>query len=318
MLNKNVTIATLVFHRDKFNLGDWRRILAQVAIGIGEKKLSLIAAGVAFFAMLALFPAITAVISIFGYVADPAVVQENMALVEPVVPQDVYALVNQQVTKLVTAESQALGLASILSLLLAIWSARAGITAMMAGLNLICREQDTRNFFWSLIVAYSLTVLLIGVTLIAIASVVIVPTILSFFPLGGIGAILIDVLRWALAVLAVVVGIGALYRYGPSRSTQRLPIITMGNVLASLAWIAVSVLFSIYLGNFANYNQVYGSLGAVIALLMWFYLSAFVVLLGAELNAEIEDHAISVIRKRHPQLLERNDPLAREMAGEID
>jgi len=318
MLNPDVNIASLVFHRDRFTTADWRVVLRTMLAQLSERQLSLVAAGVAFFAMLALFPAITATISLFGYVSDPAVVKQNLDLLEAIAPAEVFRLIDQQVTKLVTAERGALGIASAFSLLLAVWSARAGVTAMIAGLNLFTRDRRARNFIWGLVTAYLMTLLLIGVSLIAIASVVVIPAVLAFFPLGGMAAVVVDILRWALAAVAVLAGIGVLYRYGPSRRHGRTPLISIGSVLAALLWIVVSVCFSIYLANFGSYNEVYGSLGAVIALLMWYYLSALVVLFGGALNAEIEARAIEVIRARYPEMLVANSPLSREMAGERD
>lgn len=307
LLNPNVSVGTLVYRRDGFGFGDWFAIVGRVVVGVGTKRLSLMAAGVAFFAMLALFPAIAATISLFGYVSDPVVVQDNMQLIRPILPEQVFTLINQQVISVVSARRDALGLASVVSLLLATWSARAGVGAVIMGLNAIGHEVEERNFFLNLVVAYGLTLLLILVTLVAITAVVVLPTILAFFPLGWAGGTPIDILRWAVTLITVVMGIGALYRFGPSRRYRRMPYITLGNILASMLWILGSVLFSLYLSNFAHYNQLYGSLGAVIALLMWFYVSAFVVLLGAEVNAEIEAHAVTLIRAKHPQLPDLSD-----------
>ncbi len=313
--NPTVSINNLVLNRDKFALRDWLRIAQRVVKGISEKNLSMMAAGIAFFAMLALFPGIAATVSLYGYFADPVVVKDNLAVISPILPEEVFTLVDARVTQLITAGRQTLGIASLVSVLLASWSARAGITAMISGLNAICREKDTRNFIWGMIVAYGLTLLLICVVLVALATVVVVPAVLAFVPIGEQKVLVIMGLRWAVALSAVMLGIGALYRFGPSRRTRRLPWITIGALVAAGLWIVVSLLFSLYLSNFSNYDEVYGSLGAVIALLMWFYLSAFVVLLGAELNAEIEAHAVTVIRDRYPHLLKRNDPLLREMTG---
>ncbi|QHQ36619.1 YihY/virulence factor BrkB family protein [Algicella marina] len=315
--NSKVTINHLVLQRDKFAFRDWLSIMMRVGNGIGEKNLSMMAAGIAFFAMLALFPGLTATISVYGYFADPVVVQDNISLLRPVLPEEVYALVDQRVTALVTSERTTLGLASLVSSLLATWSARAGVTAMISGLNVICREENTRNFIWNMVVAYGLTLLMLVVVLMTLATVVVVPTIMALVPHGDDSKLLIDVIRWLVALMSVTIGIGALYHFGPSRRSRRLPWLTIGSVFAVLMWIVVSTLFSIYLRNFGNYNEVYGSLGAVVALLMWFYLSAFVVLLGAELNAEIEDHAIDVIRERYPHLLARNDPIMREIMGDL-
>ncbi|NNU79071.1 YihY/virulence factor BrkB family protein [Halovulum dunhuangense] len=302
---------TLVYKRERFGLADWWNVLRRVIAGTGQKQLALLSAGVAFFAMLALFPGIAAVISLFGVVSDPIAVQQSLELVAPVVPEQVYALIHQQVSSVVLAPRQALGAASALSIVLATWSARAGVGAMVMGLNAIHRSDASRNILGNLIVAYSLTILLICVTLVAVAAVVVLPAVLAYVPLGPYAGMIIDLLRWAAAVATVAFGIGALYRFGPARKGRRLPMLTLGSLFATVLWVAVSMAFSFYLGNFANYNQVYGSLGAVIALLMWFYVSAFVVLLGAELNEELEEHAIARIRARQPALDPESLPITR-------
>ncbi|MEO0915327.1 MAG: YihY/virulence factor BrkB family protein, partial [Pseudomonadota bacterium] len=202
------------------------------------------AAGIAFFAMLALFPGLTATISIYGYFSDPSVVKDNLGLLGPVLPEQVFELVNERVTLLITTERQALGLASLVSSLLATWSARAGITALISGLNVICREENTRNFVWNLVVAYALTLLLILVALLTLATVVVIPTIMAFVPLGPQEKALVGLVRWGVALTSVTLGIGALYRFGPSRRTRRLPWITVGTLFAVALWVIVSILFS--------------------------------------------------------------------------
>ena len=273
----------------RYTWRDWWSVLKRTGIGVGEHNLSLMAAGVAFFAMLALFPAIAALISLYGFVSDPIVIAQNLELIEPLVPEDVMTILRNQVISLVTAK-QALGFASVLSIGLAVWSARAGLTAMITGLNVVYRQTDRRNFLWSLVVAYGLTLLLIVEVIVAVAVVVVLPAVMAFVPLGGLAQLGLNLGRWFIGLLTVLVGIGALYRFAPNRRRARIPWITPGAVAAALLWVGMSMAFSEYLANFGRYNEVYGSLGAVVALLMWFYLSAFVVLLGAELNAEIEHH----------------------------
>ncbi len=316
MLNADVRVNGHAVRRGPFSARDWFGVSRSVVRGAGDKRLSLIAAGIAFFAMLALFPAIAAVIAVFGYISDPTAIRETLTIAEPVLPAPVHALLSQQIEALLSAGRSTLGAASVAGVLLAIWSARAGVSAMIGGLGLIGHEKAPRNFFWGLLVAYLLTMMLIAVSLVALASVVVIPAILAFFPLGGWNGAVLDLLRWAIALASVAIGIGTLYRYGPAPSGDRAPVITYGNLLASLLWVAVSAAFSTYLSNFGSYNQIYGSLGAVIALLMWFYLSAFVVLLGAELNAVIEARGASAIRATDPETLVPGGDLAREMEGE--
>lgn len=256
-----------------------------------KRHLGLVSAGVAFFTMLAIFPAVAALISVFGYVADPTVISSQMELLEEFVPDEAFDLLNAQVVRLVTANDSTLGWASVLSTLLAFWSARRGVGALVQGLNAIYGTELRGGVRHSLVVLF-LTFAMIMVGFSALALQVVLPVGMAFFPLGGFYGILIEVLRWALAVAVLVAGLGLFYRFGPNRNgTQRtvqLGVLSPGLIVAVLLWAAASVAFSFFLQNFGNYNEVYGSIGAVIALLMWFYISAYVVLLGGVLNAVME------------------------------
>ncbi|MSU90650.1 YihY family inner membrane protein [Rhodobacteraceae bacterium 2CG4] len=302
MLNPVVIVDTMVFRRPRFGWRDWLRVGQKVFAGIGEKRLSLLSAGVAFFGMLALFPALTAFIGLFGYVSDPVAVRENLTLLQTVIPDDVLTLIEREVDQLISARRSTLGFASIVSIILATVSTRAGVNALMMGLSFIGHAHGMRGFFHNMLVAYSLTLMLILVGLTALTTLVVVPTALALFPLFVVSPISAQILRWSITIFTVGLGIGVLYRFGPARRTKRGGVLSVGNIVATLLWILASVLFSLYLSTFANYSQVYGPLGAVIALLMWLYVSAFVVLLGAEVNAEIEAHGIDVILKRNPRL----------------
>jgi membrane protein len=274
----------------RFPLREWWQIFLQANDRIADHNLSLISAGVAFFSMLALFPAIAATISLYGYFSDPSEVLTNLQLLEPVVPDAVYKIIYVQVTKLITTPTSALGITSILSILFAIWSARAGVFSMITGLNIVYRTRVRRNYFRRVVLAYVLTFVLIGVAIVAIGAVVILPTIMAFVPLGPVAGFVVQVLRWSIAMMTILAGIGILYRYGPNLKENKIPLFSAGSFLASILWVVVSSLFSVYLSNFGQYNEVYGSLGAVIAMLLWFYISSWVVFLGAELNAEINHH----------------------------
>lgn len=254
---------------------------------IGENNLSLIAAGVAFFAMLSLFPALAALIAVLGLISDPAVVVAQLEEIRGLLPDDVYEILNSQVLALVTARADTLGWAGLLSLLVALWSARAGTGAMITGLNAVYNERN-RNTAKHYLRALLLTVGLMGVGIVALLMVVVAPVLLAFFPIGRFYYIVADVIRWTIAVTVVLGGIGLLYRYGPNRRPARVPWLTPGAILAILSWAGVSVGFSYYVANFGNYNEVYGSIGAVIAMLVWLWLTSFLILFGAALNAQLE------------------------------
>ncbi|APE41982.1 ribonuclease BN [Sulfitobacter alexandrii] len=254
---------------------------------IAENDVSLISAGVAFFAMLSLFPALAALIAVLGMISDAAVVLPQLEKMRGFLPNDVYEIISVQVTSLITARTETLGWAGVLSLFFALWSARAGVGAMMIGLNKVYKQRN-RNTAWHYLRALMLTVMLVLVGIVALLTLVVAPVLLAFFPLGPFGTLAVEVLRWVIAIVVLFAGVGVLYRFGPNRKAARLPWLSPGAVLAVLLWAILSVGFSYYVANFGNYNQVYGSIGAVIAMLIWLWISSFLVLFGASLNAQIE------------------------------
>lgn len=257
-------------------------VVSQIAT---EAKLGLVAAGVAFFAMLAIFPAVAAVIALWGYAWDPAVIEQQAALMAEFLPSQAFDLFYGQVQALIAANNSTLGWASILSTLVALWSARSGVAALLQGLNTIHRTRD-RGGLRHVVAAMLLTLILIAMGLIGLAAVIVLPIILAVIPLGPFAKLVLPVAQWSTALAAVLLGIGLLYRFGPNLD-ERNERVWPGLLLAVALWIAASVGFSFYISHFHSYNRIYGSIGAVVALLMWFYLSAYVILLGAALNVAL-------------------------------
>lgn len=247
-------------------------------------NMGLIAAGVAFFAMFSLFPGLAALIAVFGLLADPVVVQEQAEALSELMPADAWDILNGQLTALLGARSETLGWASLLSLAIAFWSSRAAVAALMQGLNAIY-GRPSRSGIRQILVALLLTAGLIGVAVVALLLVVVAPVVLAFLPLGPLAALTADLIRWGVALLVLLVALGLLYRFGPNMRGHRPGWTSWGASLAVVLWLGASWGFSAYLTNFGTYNEVYGSIGAVAALLMWFYISAYLVLLGAGLNA---------------------------------
>lgn len=290
----------------------WWRAGWAVFNGMHELNLGLISAGVAFYGMLAIFPAVAATIALFGVVADPAVVDSQLEMIRDFVPDQAFTLLDDQVSRLISTTSSALGFATLISTAAALWSSRAGVAALIRGLNAIYRVSN-RTSLRQMIVAVILTFSLIGVALVALASVVIVPIALLFLPLGPMTELALSAARWLIALAVVFLGLGMIYRFGPNRRGNRPPLFTAGAVVAMVIWAMASYGFSYYLANFGNYNEIYGTLGAVIALLMWFYISAYVVLLGGFLNAELDrarraDRGAPVNPDRLPDPLGPEDP----------
>lgn len=255
---------------------------------IGEKNLNLIASGIGFYGILATFPAIAALVALWGFVADPALVAAQVSQFTQLLPAEVANLLTARVTELVAADTATLGWAGLISVALALWSARAGVAAVIVGLNAVYGERN-RGGVRHILVAFTLTGCLILLALACFAALVVAPIVLSFLPLGFLATLAAETLRWTVAIGTVMLALGLLYRYAPNRrGMARAGWITPGAISATVLWAVATWGFTVYLQNFANYNKIYGSLGAVIVLLLWLYLTAFVCLLGAALNAELE------------------------------
>jgi membrane protein len=259
--------------------------LWQVWVLSDKTHLGLIAAGIAFFGMFAMFPAIAALIAIFGLVSDPIVVETELALMDDLIPPGAYDLLYDQVHRLVTAQTDTLGWTTFLSLMLALWSARAGVASLVQGLNAIHRIPNRDGILHN-VVSMMLTLSLISIAMIALFAVIVAPIALALAPARYSASWLTEGIRWSVALLSLLMALGILYRFGPNE-TVRMAWVTPGAVLVIVFWLAASWGFSFYVSNFDSYNQIYGSIGAVIAMMMWLYISAYLILLGAALNEVI-------------------------------
>jgi membrane protein len=266
----------------------WGDILVRVRREVGDDNLSMISAGVAFYAILALFPAIAALISIYGLIADPNQVEQQVQAASDFLPQEVMTIIEGQMQSVASHPAQALGLGVAAGILFALWSATKGTKSMITALNIVYEEEEHRGFFKLNAVAFLLTLFTIVLAVVTLAVIVVLPVVLGMIGLGSLGETLVQVLRWPILGALVVFTLAVLYRYGPSRHKARWRWTSWGALGATLLWLVASWLFSLYVANFGDYGATYGSVGAVIVLLLWLYVSAFVVLLGAEVNAEME------------------------------
>jgi membrane protein len=266
----------------------WRDILWRLVREVAEDRIMLIAAGSAFYLLLALFPALAAFVSLYGIISDPATVSAQLEFLTGVIPAGGLEIINGQLTSLVMQPRDALSFGFFLSLGVALWSANSGIKTLFEALNVAYEETEKRGFIRLHLITFAFTLSTLVIGIVAFAAIGLVPAILTLFPLGSLVEALIRILRWPLVLLFVWSGIAVFYRYGPSRARAKWRWITWGGLFATVAWFATSIGFSYYLERFANYNAVYGSLGAVIGLLMWVWLSVAIILVGAEINAEIE------------------------------
>ncbi len=247
-----------------------------------------IAGGVAFFVLLAIFPAISALVSAYGLFFNPSTIANNLSLLNDVVPGNVLAIVHEQANRIASNSGRALSTGLIVGIFVSLWSALSGVKAVIDALNVIYEQPEGRSFFRLNLVALAFTLGGFGTFLLAIVAVVVMPLILSPIGLGSLTETLTRIGRWPALLLFLLIGLAFLFRYGPHRRAARWQWVSVGSVFAAVTWIIASVLFSWYLTNFANYNATYGSLGAVAGLMIWLWISTTVVLLGAELNAEIE------------------------------
>jgi membrane protein len=266
----------------------WYDILWRTYREMQSDRLLSIAGGVSFFVLLAIFPAITAVVSAYGLFSSASVITNNLSLLNDFVPDNVLSIVHEQASRIASNSGSALSTGMIVGILASLWSAMSGVKAMIDALNVIYEQKETRSFIKLNLVALAFTLAALAAFLLAIACIILLPLILSLIGLGSLAQTLTRVARWPVLLMVLLVGLAVLYRHGPDRRTARWQWVTVGSVFAAVTWIVASFLFSWYLASLANYNATYGSLGAAVGVMIWLWISTTVMLLGAELNSEIE------------------------------
>jgi len=266
----------------------WWTILTNFWARLDRDHVSIMAAGTAFYALLSIFPGMSALISIYGLVADPATIETQLNSLSGVLPQEALKLLSDQLHTLVAAPRDKLGLGLLVSLLIALWSATSGTGSLMQALTVAYEERENRgilSFYGRAIV------LTIGVGVFALLSLFLIagiPAVIGSLPLSELWRDRISLIRWPLLAILAVAALGVLYRYGPARRNPCWHCLSGGTMAAAVLWLVGSAGFSFYVARFGSYDKTYGSLGAVVILLMWFYVTAYIILAGAELNAEIE------------------------------
>jgi membrane protein len=266
----------------------WKDILWRTAYQVSEDRLLAIAAGVVFYGLLALFPAVTALVSCYGLFAKPDTINDHLSFLEGVMPAEAFSIVQDQIARVVAKGQAGLSFGFAVGLGIALWSANAGMKAVMDALNIVNEEHENRGFVKLNLVSLAFTIAGLFAVLAAVAAVVVTPLLLSEVGMAGLTETIVRFLRWPVLTLGMLLGLSVLYRYGPSRRAAKWEWISFGAVFATLTWFAASAALSFYFANFANYNATYGSLGAAIGTMTWMWMSAIVILFGAELNSEIE------------------------------
>jgi membrane protein len=290
----------------------WKDILWRAYEKMNDNRLLAVAAGVVFYALLGLFPAVTAFVSLYGLIADASAIDRHLSLAAGIMPSGAVDILHEQLTRLTSSGASALSFGFVFGLLFALWSANSGTKAVLDGLNVAAEETEKRSFIRLNLISLGFTFGAFAALTLAIGAVVVAPILLAHLGLGGVADTLIRILRWPALLALVVVGLAILYRYGPSRREARWTWLSVGSVAAAVSWLVTSTLFSWYIANFGAYDATYGSLGAAIGMMMWMWISMIVILLGAQLNAEIE-HQTSKDSTVGPE-----EPLGRRGAVKAD
>ena len=266
----------------------WKRVIARTAREVITDRISLCAAGCAFYATLALFPAITMLVSIYGLVFDPQTVGPQLAVLRDFLPQNAYQLIADRVHMLVSKPAGALTYSLALSFLIALWSASTGTKSILGALNLAYEEREGRGFLRFQLTALGMTLGGVLAAVVGLAALVVMPVLVRFVGMSAYAALIARVSSLGALVLFVLLALSLLYRFGPSRRSAGWHWVTPGSAVATVLWLIASLLLSFYVQHLASYDATYGPLGAVVGVMMWFYVSALAVLVGAELNAELE------------------------------
>jgi membrane protein len=266
----------------------WKDILWRVFWSIPDDRILSTSGGVAFFALLAVFPAIATVVSLYGLFADTSTIRGHLSLLAGILPSGGLELIGEQITLIITQDSDALSLAFVVGFLVALWSANSGVAALFDALNVVYGEKEKRSLLRFYFTSFLFTLGMISVVMVAIGAVVVAPIVFTIMGFVTPAEQFLAVLRWPVLLVVVCAWLAVIYRYGPSRRDPKWRWVTWGSVAAAVLWLAASMLFSWYVANFDSYNKTYGSLGAGVGFMIWIWLSVVIVLLGAELNAEME------------------------------
>jgi membrane protein len=264
----------------------WKDILLRVWSGVFGDRILASAAAVAFYTLLALFPAIAALVSIYGLFSDPTTIARQLDALSGIMPGGAVQVIGDQLTRVTQNRNATLGIGFAVGLLVSLWSTNGGVKAMFDALNTAHQEKEERGIIKLNLVSLAFTIAMILFAVIAIACLVALPAVLRYLPVFV--ATILDIGRWPVLAVLIALGLACLYRFGPSRREPCWRWISWGSAFAAVGWLVVSALFSYYAANFGTFNQTYGSLGAVIGFMLWIWLSVIVILLGAKLDAEIE------------------------------
>jgi membrane protein len=266
----------------------WKDILWRVYHNIPEHRVISIAAGVTFYVLLAIFPGIAALVAIYGLFADPSSIGQHLNDLSGVLPGGATEVVGDQLTRLTSQPRSQLGFALVFGVAISLWSANAGMKALFDALNIVYSERESRSFIRLNLISLAFTLGAIVFMMVALSAIAVLPLALGYLGLSGAIEWLIAIGKWPLLLVVIAFGIALIYRYGPSREEPQWRWVSWGSALAAVLWLVTSLLFSWYASHFGSYNKTYGSLGGAIGFMTWMWISFVVILIGAELDAEME------------------------------
>ncbi len=266
----------------------WMQITRRAWKEAGADQVSLLGAGVAFYAFMSLFPAMIALVLLYGLIADPATISAQVAQFTSALPADATKLITSSLTSMASSKSSSLSIGLVVSVLLALWSASGGVGNLITAVNTAYDEEEKRGFVKRKAIALAMTVGAIVFMVVVIALIAVAPPLLSHLVSSGPLRILLTILRFVILVVAIAVALAILYRVAPSRDAPKMRWVSTGAVVATVLWLLASIGFSLYVSHFGSYAKTYGALASVVVLLMWLWISMYAVLLGAEINAEAE------------------------------
>ena len=293
----------------------WKDIVWRAWAEISDQNLFLIAGGVTYAVLLALFPGLAALVSIYGLAFDTAQIEKQVAALSGVLPAQTQELLSQEMHSLVEGSTGALGAAAVIGLLLALWSASRGMSGLITAINIAYEEKERRSFLRFNLIALGLTLGVVVGGVLAIALIAVLPAAVQLLTVGSATKWLLLLVQWPLLIILVMAGLALLYRFGPDRDKPQWRWVTPGAIAATVFWVVASIGFTFYVGNFNNYNKTYGSLGGVVVLLTWLYLSSLVVLLGAVINAQSERQTRKDSTEGTPRALGRREAHAADTLG---
>jgi len=278
----------LARHPPESPASSWKVVVSRFFQNFSDHHVIAMAAAMTFYSLLAIFPALAALVAIYSLFSDPGTISAHLDSLAGMLPSGALEVARDQLTRVASKGAHTLGIAFVIGLAVSLWSANAAMKSLFEALNMVYDEKEKRSFFMLNAVSLSFTFAGIVFVLIAIGAVVVLPIALAFFGLSFAADFLLRAGRWPALFIILTLALGFIYRFGASRKTARWRWITWGSVLAALLWIAASVLFSWYTANFGSYNETYGSLGAVVGFMTWLWISAGVILLGAEIDSVME------------------------------